>query len=239
MKYLYYLLLRNPLLNILVFFYNTIAAHDLGLAIIFLTVLIRIILFPLFQSITRHQLVMQELQPKLEKIKIDHKDNPENQVKATMDLFKEHKVNPFSGLFLTLIQLPILLALYSIFRHVFDADIFTNLYSFVGNPGTLNHSLLGLINLQNPSILLVGLAAVLQYIQTRLLLPKPQPGVDSSAAQMGKMMTYIGPIFIFFIFSRLPSALSLYLVTTTLFSIAQQTFINRKLQHEKLAGVRN
>lgn len=239
MKSLYYLLLRDPLLNILVFFYNTVAAQDLGLAIIFLTVLIRIILFPLFQNITRHQLVMQELQPKLEKIKVDHKDSPEKQVQATMNLFKEHKVNPFSGLFLTLIQLPILLALYSIFNHIFDPGIFDNLYSFVGHPGTLNNTLLGLINLQNPSILLVGLAAILQYVQTKLILPPVQPGVESSAAQMGKIMMYIGPIFIFVIFSRLPAALSLYLITTTLFSIAQQTFINRKLKHEKLAGVRN
>jgi YidC/Oxa1 family membrane protein insertase len=240
MSYLYNLILHNPLLNALAFFYDTIAAHDLGLSIIFLTILIRLILFPLFQRITRHQLIMQELQPHLAKIKETHKEDMEKQAHATMELFKEHKVNPFAGFFLTFLQLPILIALYQIFRHIFDANAFAHLYSFVHAPETLGHTLLGLLNLQNPSILLVGLAAVLTYVQTRMSLPKPQPGVvQDSAAKMAGNMAFIGPILIAVIFYKLPSALSLYLVTTTVFSIIQQTIITRQLKHEKLERIRN
>lgn len=245
MKYLYNTLVYYPLLNALVFFYNTIALHDLGLAIIFLTLLIRVILYPLFARMTRHQLVMQGLQPRLQKIREEHKDSQEKQAHATMALFRENKVNPFSGLFLMIVQLPILIALYQIFVHVFDADAFTGLYSFVARPGALNTNFLGLINLQERSIVLVSLAAVLQFVQTKMSLPKQNgaPGAGDAAAKMGSQMAYIGPVIILLVFANLPAALSVYLIVTTVFSIFQHIFIHRQLEresaHEKLAGIRN
>jgi YidC/Oxa1 family membrane protein insertase len=240
MIYLYNEILFRPLLNLMVFFYNTIAFKDLGLAIILLTVLIRLILYPLFQRITRHQLVMQELQPKLARIREEHKDNPEKQTHATLELFRENKVNPFSGFFLMLVQFPVLIALYQIFQKIFSADIFARLYSFVPAPGELHVNFLGLINLQNSSILLVGLAAILQYVQTRLSLPKLEPGKELSATEKAtRNMAFIGPIIIALVFAKLPAALALYLVATTAFSIFQQQLINRQLQHEKLERIRN
>lgn len=240
MKHLYLTLLYNPFLNILVFFYNTIAGHNLGFAIIFLTILIRILLFPIFQKVTRYQLVMQELQPKLKLIQEQHKDDLQKQSLATMALFQEHKVNPFMSFFLTFVQFPILIALYQIFQHIFDDNAFSGLYSFVATPSELNTSFLGLLNLENRSILLVSLAAVLQYLQIKLSLPKKDPKQPATAASsMMANMAFIGPIIIMVVFINLPAALSVYLITTTLFSIAQQAFINRQLNHEKLERLHN
>lgn len=236
MSYLYHTFLYDPFLNVLIYFYNTIAGQDLGISIILLTVLIRVILFPLFQKMTRYQFLMQELQPKLKRIQEEHKDDLEKQSLATMALFQEHKVNPFMSFFLTFIQLPILIALYQIFQHVFDADAFSRLYSFVQTPGELNATLLGLLNLQKSSILLVCLAAVLQYLQIRFSMPKPEPG---KPAGPNAYIAFIGPILILVVFLKLPAALALYLITTTLFSIGQQALINRQLKHEKLARLHN
>src|SRR3989344_1229472 len=107
---IYNSLIYQPILNILVFFYKTIAFYDFGLAIIFCTIFIRIILYPVFHKSAKHQSVMQKIQPKLEKVRELHKDDKEKQMKATMDLYKEHNINPFSGILLLLVQLPVLIA---------------------------------------------------------------------------------------------------------------------------------
>src|SRR3989344_4578938 len=169
---IYNTLIHDPLLNILIFFYNTIALGDLGLAIIFLTILIRLILYPLFHKGLRHQAVMQNLQPKIKKIQDDHKDNKEKQMEAMFALYKEHNFNPFSGFFIILAQLPVLIALYRIFLSVFKEGALNSLYSFVDKPEILNKLFLGLINLSEPSIFIVGFAALLQYFQGRMSLLK-------------------------------------------------------------------
>ena len=130
--------LINPLFNALVVFYNTIAYQDLGLAIIFLTVAIRIIFLPLFYKSAKNQILIQRLQPELNKIQHDHKDNKEKQAQAMMELYKKHNVNPFSGFFMIFIQLPILIALYQVFLSGFSIEMFKDLYSFVSAPSEIN-----------------------------------------------------------------------------------------------------
>src|SRR3989344_3690094 len=117
---IYDALIHDPLLGVLIFFYNTIALEDLGLAIIFLTVLIRLVLYPLFHKGLRHQAVMQNLQPKIKKIQDDHKNNKDKQMEAMFALYKEHNFNPFSGLFIIFAQLPVLIALYKIFSNEYN-----------------------------------------------------------------------------------------------------------------------
>ena len=84
----------EPLLNGLVWLYNTAALEDLGLAIIFLTILVRLIIYPLFHQGIKYQRVIQALRPELDKIKNKHKNNREAQTKATLELFKTYKLNP-------------------------------------------------------------------------------------------------------------------------------------------------
>jgi YidC/Oxa1 family membrane protein insertase len=235
---IYDALLYQPLLNALVFLYNTIAFQDLGLAIIFLTIIIRLILFPVFQKSTRYQLIMQEIQPKLKKLQEEHKKDLQKQTEAMMALYKEHRVNPFSGIGFLFLQLPILIALYQIFLNIFTEGVFANLYSFVARPEVLHGTFLGLLNLAKSNMVVVGFAALLQYLQMHMSFPKKAPGEALSPEEkMGRRMAIIGPILTIVIFYRLPAAIGLYWAVTSLFSIVQQYIITEQLHKEKNEGL--
>lgn len=237
---IYNAIIYQPILNILVFFYKTIAFYDFGLAIIFSTIFIRILLYPVFHKSAKHQMVMQKIQPKIEKLKETHKDNKEKQLKATMDLYREHGINPMSGIGLLFVQLPVLIALYQIFFNKFTPAISSNLYSFVGAPATFNTSFLGLINLEQSSILIVSLAAILQYFQGKMMLPKIEKGRELSTAEsVGRQMVYLGPVLTLLIFMNLPAAISLYWAASTLFTIFQQKIIKQQFgPNEELGNFR-
>lgn len=234
MGYLYNLILYRPLLNALIFLYNTIALRDLGLAIIFLTLIIRLLLFPLFNKSSRHQIIMQKLQPKLKQIQETHKHDKEKQAQAMMDLYKEHKVNPFSGIIILVAQFPIIIALYQIFLNSLKPNFLSGLYRVVVAPQPLHNSLFGLINLGEKSILIVVLAATAQYFQSRLALPKLEPGQKPSQMEkMSRQMVFMGPAITLVIFYNLPAAIGLYWFVTSLFSIFQQIIVNKKLAKEE------
>ena len=224
----YHLVISTPLLNLLVFLYNTVAFQDLGIAIVILTALIRLALYPLFQKSMKHQLVMQEIQPKLKVLQDQHKGNYEKQSKAMMDLYREHKINPFSGFFLLIIQLPILFAVYYLFLHIFQPGALDTLYGFIQHPGALEPVSFGFINLANANYPLVIITAILQYVQTRLSISSNKAAANSSQASTLKMMSYIGPIITLVIFARLPAAVTIYWLATSLISIVQQYIINRQ-----------
>ena len=231
MSGLFHEILYRPLFNALIFLYNTIAFGDLGVAIILLTIVIRLVLYPLFWKSYKNQMLMQRIQPAIKKIQHDHKHNRERQAQALLELYKQHKVNPFSGFFLILIQLPVLIALYRVFLSDFSEAITANLYSFLNPPEALKSDFLGLINLGASNIIIVGLAAVAQYFQARLSLPKPTAGGESSPAErIGKQMVFIGPLLTLVFLYSLPAAIGLYWLTTAVFSVVQQALIIRSLK---------
>ena len=221
----------RPLFNALVFLYQTAAVEDLGIAIILLTLTIRLILYPLFYKSYKNQTLLQKIQPEIKKIQHDHKNNRERQAQEMLALYKQHKVNPFSSFFLLLVQLPILIALYRVFLRGFNGEALTDLYSFVAAPSDFNNSLLGLINLAEPHIIIVGLAAAAQYFQGKLSLAKtPRNQGASGAERITRQMVFIGPALTLVILYSLPSAVGLYWLTTSIFSLVQQIFINRSLK---------
>lgn len=230
-----------PLLNALVGFYNTIAFQDLGVAIILLTTAIRVIFLPLFYKGAVNQSLMQKLQPEIKKIQHNHKDDKEKQAQAMMELYKTHNVNPFSGFLMILVQLPVLIGLYQVFLKGISPDTMVKLYSFVMAPQNINATFLHLIDLQKPSILMVILAAAAQYVQGRLSLPKIEKGQELSAAeQMGRQMMYLGPIMTVAILGTMPSAIGLYWLVTSIFTVIQQMYINKTLninQEKKEHGI--
>ena len=235
---LYNAILYQPLLNALVWLYKTIAFGDFGAAVILLTILIRLILYPIFQKTVEHQAALQEIQPKLKKVQEDHKHDKEKQAQAMLAVYREHRVNPLSGFFLLLLQLPILIALYQIFLDSTHPGFpEKGLYSFIGSPGPIDTRFLGLIDLKGPSILIVGLAAVAQYFQGRLALPKVEKG--QTAERIARTMTFVGPILTVLIFYRLPAAISLYWTVTSLFSILQQQHVSSNHAKRKLGNIRN
>jgi YidC/Oxa1 family membrane protein insertase len=238
MTFLYHAIFYDPLLNILTLFYKSIAFHSLGLAIIFLTVFIRFILFPLFEKSARYQIVMQRLQPKVKEVQEKYKTDKAKQTEALMALYKENKTNPFSGIAFLILQLPILIALYQIFFNILKPNVFDKLYSFISSPGMLNANFLGLINLADKSILMVVLAAVGQYFQVKTALPKHDKSYKLSPQEKAnRNMAFISPLITLFIFLNLPAAISLYWLTTSMFSVIQQEIIQRKLNDGKVGDI--
>ena len=220
----------DPLFNGLVALYNTVAFHDLGLAIIFLTLIIRVIFLPLFYKSAKNQILIQRLQPEIQKIQHDHKDNKEKQAQAMMELYKKHQVNPFSGFLMLLVQLPVLIAIYQVFLQEFSPAVMDRLYSFVTSPTEFNALFLGLLDLEKRSILMVGLAAIMQYLQGKLSLPAAEKGREPSPAEkIGRQMVFIGPVLTIVILSNLPAAVGLYWLITSVFSVVQQIYINKTL----------
>lgn len=215
-------LIYKPLLNGLVWLYDTVALHDLGLAIILLTIVVRLLIYPLFHQGIKYQRVVQALRPELDKIKAKHKNDREAQTKATLELFRKHKLNPLAPLLSLPIQLPLFLGLYVIFLNGFGETIAPWLYSLTPNPGELNQTLFGLINLKEASPIMAALAALAQYFQGRLAF------TSSTAPAMRIVMLYFLPGLILAALFKFPAAVGLYWLTTTVFSIIQQIIVNRR-----------
>jgi YidC/Oxa1 family membrane protein insertase len=234
----FHIILYQPLFNCLVFLYNYLPGGDFGIAIIVLTIIIRFILYPTSVKAVKSQKGLQKIQPKIAELQKKYKDDKERQAKEMFALYKKEKINPFSGLLLALIQLPILIALYKVFWDGLDPKTLESLYSFINNPGQINPLFLGIINLSKANIVLALIAGLTQYFQTKMLLPKKKvktkidPGIDV-AQVMQKQMVYFFPVLTVIILFNLPSALGLYWATSGIFSIIQQYFTFKKEDSKK------
>ena len=172
MQHIWNVALYQPLYNLLIFITNNIPGKDIGLAIILLTLLVKLALYPLTKKSIESQTAIARMQPELDRIKKEFPDKQE-QAKRTMELYKEQNTSPFSGCLVMLIQLPIIFALYYVFLRGFsDTSL---LYSFVKNPGVLNTILLGFLDISKPHIVLAVLAGVSQFIQMKISFGGPKP----------------------------------------------------------------
>ena len=224
--------LYQPLFNGLIYLYNTVAFGDLGVAIILLTLVIRILLFPLFYKGFKNQTLMQKIQPEIALLQETHKHDKEKMATAMMEVYKRYNVNPFSSIILILLQLPILIALYQVFLNEFGDEALKDLYAFVASPGHLNATFLNLIDLKGKSILLVILAAICQYEQGVLSLGgKTATSKNEPHQQMAKTMIWIGPVLTVLVLGSLPAAVGLYWLTSSIFSIGQQWYINKEINN--------
>ncbi len=234
MHELFITLFYQPLLNLLIFIYNTIPGHDLGVSILLLTLLVKAILFPLSWKQIVAQQQMQEMQPRIQAIKEKHKDDKQAFMQAQMELFKEHKVNPLASCLPLLVQLPFLIALFYVFRSGIQAKDLNLLYPFIINPGTLNHTFLGLFSVTtNHNIILAVITGVLQFFQAKLMLPKAQPKKENAkeddfATIMNQQMLYMMPIFTGIMSYQFPSGLGIYWAMQTLLAVLQQKLFMRK-----------
>lgn len=233
---IYTLGIYQPILNLLVAIYNHMPGHDVGVVIIVVTILIRLILAPFMHKSLKGQRAMTALQPKLAELKEIHKGDQQAQAKATMDLYKEHNISPFSSCLPMLIQLPVLIALYHVFRKALNGNL-EGLYSFVHNPGVLNPKLFNLIDLSHPNFVFAILAGVVQFLQSWMMTRGQNGPIDGTAKMMNMQMMYLLPAVSVFIAWRLPAGLPLYWIITTLFAIAQQVYINRT--HPPIGGTPN
>jgi YidC/Oxa1 family membrane protein insertase len=222
--------LYTPLLNILILLYVWLPVPDLGLAIIALTIIIRIVLHPSYRSSLKSQRDMQKVQPYIEKVKEQYKDDTQKQSQEVMKIYKEHKVNLFGSCLPMLIQLPILFALYRVFIAGLTTESLQHLYVWFPNPPLeLNTVFLDFlhissftIDLTERSILLAVLAGLIQLVQSWLTGRYTHvPGKKNPTA----LFMYLFPFVTFGIAYTLPAALGLYWATTTLVMAIQQVII--------------
>lgn len=232
LAYLYTEILWRPLFNGLVFFYNIIPGHDLGIAIIMLTMVIRLVLAPLLWKAQAAQKKLAFIQPELKKIQEKHKGNKEAQSKALMDLYATHQVNPFSGCLVLLIQLPMLIALFQVFRRGLDVASLAYLYPFLMHPAVLHPISFGFLDLTRGALWLGAIAAITQFFQTKLSAPPPAPegsGGGDFAKALQWQTTYFFPLLILLWSYSLPAALTLYWTAMNVFGIVEQLILQKRL----------
>ena len=212
----------QPILWLLVLIYQNLSFHDLGIAIIILTILIRLVLLPIFYKGAKDQTIIQKIQPHIKKIQLDHKDDKERQAKELMALYQKHSVNPFSSILFSDPPTPHIHRTLSYFTKEVGASVFGS------------HYFLGFLDLSSKNLVLAVVAALLQYLQIRLMIitsKKPSgndKGKDFGAANQ-KMMMYMGPILTIVVLLNLPAAIGLYWSVSNMFSIGQQFYINKKI----------
>jgi YidC/Oxa1 family membrane protein insertase len=234
--------LYKPLLNALAFLVSIVPGGDIGVAVIVLTIFVKVVLFPFSQRLIESQTKMNLMAPELKKIK-ESGASKEEQAKQTFELYKHHKTNPFSGCLLVFIQIPIIFALYYVFMKGINLDS-ALLYPFIKVPEHINLIFLGILDVsKNGSIVLALLAGISQYLQAYLM---PKPAVsntgsnsfqDNMTKSMQTQMKYILPIFIAFIAYRVSGAVALYWITSNIFAIGQQIYANHKKQNQTMPVV--
>lgn len=252
--------LIRPIITVLVAIYKVLfllgVPYALGFSIIILTILIRLLLYPLTSSQLRSSKRMQALSPKLSVIRDRHKGDTRRIQEETTRLFKEHNVNPVAGCLPVLVQLPIIWALYAVSQKIVAlkanaivSEINKIVYgaTFLKLQTPWDPLFFGVPLSQNPSqlvwamplVLLVPIAtAVLQFVQSKMMVPSPnapnasQKGKEGDfAAAFQTQSLYIFPLMIGFFSYTFPLGLSLYWNTFSIFGILQQYLLNRKREH--------
>jgi len=230
----------KPLYNFLIHLIAILPGGSVGLAIIIITVLVKLVLLPFNIKTVVSQIQLKKLQPELQKIKEDTTDKTE-QAKKTMEIYKKYGVSPFSGCLPILIQIPVIISLYYVFFQGlnFDTSLF---YSSVSAPETINNFFFG-ADLGGKSLVLAILAGVSQYFQISIVSKRSaqDTGGTGMQAQIGKslqfQMKYILPIFIVFIAYRISGAVALYWIVNNVFTIILELLIAKKYQDKPLVLV--
>jgi len=243
---MYNTLIFRPLYNGLVGIMDLLPWIDVGIAVIIFTVIVKLLLFPLSKSSLLTQVRMKEIEPEVNKIKAQYAENRQEQALKIMQLYKEKKIKPFSGIFLMFLQLPILFALISVFYKIIPEIKPEYLYSFVSIPN-VDTMFLGFFDLTQKSLILAILTAVVQFLQMhyspamRQNKNAPVPAGNDLAGQlqhsMGKQMKYTLPLLAFasiywLIPAGFPQAagiIAVYWITSTTFTLFQELYIRKKL----------
>ena len=240
-------LILQPILNLLIWLYNVIPGNDIGLAVIALTIIVKLVLYPFTAAQIKQQRELQSIQPKIDEIRARLKDDKDAQAKELMELYKREKVNPAASCLPLLVQLPIFIGLFQALQDGLASKSLNLLYPFVANPGTINHMLFGVMDLSKPSYVLAILAGLVQFVQSYQMFNKkglttpppsevagsPEAKDESMATIMNKQMMYIMPAMTILIGFSLPGGLALYWLVMSLLTVAQQALFLRKPQPPK------
>jgi len=233
-----------PLYNILILILN-INWIDAGMATVILTVLVKLILYPMAKKATVTQTRMKEKEGELALIKERYKDKQEQAVKV-MEFYKINDINPFSSILTVIIQIPIIFSLYYIFLKSGLPNIdATLLYSFVKIPATVSMNFLGLIDISKKSVILALLAAATSFWQMHLAskstndqskpaFAKAAAGKEDFSQIMTKQMKYTMPLIVFFISWKISGVVALYWFVSNLVGVVQDAYVRRKMHKPSL-----
>lgn len=229
-----------PFLNFLIFIASITPGHNLGIAIIVLTIVVKLLLYIPTQHALEGQKKMQILQPKLEELKRKYPNDPKKQQEETMKLWKEHQINPLSSCLPTLVQFPVLIGLLYVIRDESHLELSRHLiYPFYQHLSwQFGTNFLGLELLKPNFYIMPVLLVVLQYLQMKLafdIADKKKAKADDAGKQQlstsqvqQKVMLYGLPLMIGFFALQFPAAVALYWGVSTLFGIGQQIIVNRE-----------
>ncbi len=233
---LFFTLLYQPLYNGLLFLVSTIPYADFGVAVVVLTVLVKVILFPLTHKSVTTQAAMRKIEPHVRELRETYKDDKQKQSQKIMDLYREHGVNPFAGCLPFLIQIPVVIALYFVFlKGLTDGLQGEHIYSFITVPEHISTMFLGLVDISGKSLLLALAAGVSQYFQVKLAtppLPEKTPTSEPSfkqdfAKSFQLQMRYGLPVLVFFISYSISGVIALYWFVSNLFTIGHELTVRR------------
>ena len=233
----------QPIFNGLVFTMDKITFGDVGFAIIILTIFVKLVLSPLTKKSIRSQILMKRMEPELKLIKKEF-PNKEEQARKTFDLYKKYDTNPFSGCLVLLIQIPFIIALYYVFWKGLSFDP-TVMYPFIHVPTSISTNFLGLVDLSSKSLVLAILAGIAQFLQGYLSSPikpkveivkegeinEPKTFQEELSNSMQMNVKYFLPLVIVFFSYSISAAVALYWFTSTMFTVAQEWYMRRKLEN--------
>jgi len=246
---MYHTFIFTPLYNGLVGIIDLLPWIDIGVAVIIFTVIVKFILFPLSKSSILTQIRMKEVEPDMVKIKKEYATDRQVQAVKVMELYKSRGIRPFSGILLLFIQLPILLAIISVFYKIIPEVNPDFLYSFISAPIISEKiNFLGLIDLSHKSFFLSLITGIIQFFQIHYSpAMRQQKKLSASeaavadfptqlASSMGKQMKLVLPVLAFvstywLIPSQFPQAaaiIAIYWSTSTLFTLAQELYISNQ-----------
>jgi YidC/Oxa1 family membrane protein insertase len=227
--------LVQPIYNVFVYLVGHMPGGDAGLAIVAITVLMRIVLYPIFTASIRTQMGMQAMQPELDAASKKYENDKEALARERITLLRKYKVNPFAAILALALQLVVIIALYfALFREGFPEINHDLLYSFVQAPGAVSTGFFGLLDLLTPNHLILALMVGLsQYLAIRLTIKRtPITGEQTSdKAQVQRMqqqlMVYFMPGLIAIFSYFFAGAVGLYFLASNMLSVAQEWLIRR------------
>jgi YidC/Oxa1 family membrane protein insertase len=269
-------LIVQPIYNLLVAIYGLLPGHDLGLSLIIFTILVRLALWPLLKKQLHQSKKMRDLQPELTKIRRSAAGDRQKEAAMMMELYKEKGISPFGTIGLTLVQLPIFIGVFQAARELtehldkissltygFVRDI-PHIASVIKNSDNFNFVSLGFVDLSRkaidggkiywPVLLIAALATILQFIQSKQLLPQPkekkrlrdlfrassqgnQPAQEDMSAAMSGTMLYLMPLLTLLFAIYAQGAMVVYLLASSAIGIFQQSLIFKKDTEEMEAEV--
>lgn len=226
----------QPLYNALIVLIDVVPWHDVGIAVILLTLLVKIVLYPLSLRVARTQEKTKRIAPEIEEVKKKHKGNRQEENKALLALYKKHDIHPFSGILLLFVQLPVLFGLYFVFvgdgLPVVHGEL---LYPFVSQPEGVRMAFLGMLDMAaHGSIILAFLAGVTQFFYARMIaVPEVSAEAGSLQRDIAKsfhmQIKYVLPVIVTVISYTLSAAVPLYWITSNLFMVAQELVVRRHI----------